>query len=130
MWTTFVVGARSIIGIIATTSCSQFRFLLFLLGTAIKFGLGVFLVHVHVHAIDIIKTKSCGEDCHLHLLTQFWVSAKSPLYLKVIIKLSHEVIDIIHLIHHQTRVVILLIAEVDAEKYLARIEYIIVIEQW
>ena len=100
------------------TTIASFSLFLLKFCHAVGFFLRVFLTKVYVHAVDILKTETGGKDCHLNLFAQFRVSPDTPLYLEIARETCHEVVDIIHLLHHQTGVIVLFIAEIDAKKYL------------
>ena len=81
-----------------------------------------------MHDVDILDTKTSGKDSDLNLLAKLRVSGESPLDFEVT-KLSHKVVDVVHLFHHQTVLAILLSAEGDREQNLFGIEHVVVVEQ-
>ena len=80
------------------------------------------------HTIYIFDTKTSSKDSNLNLLTKFEIGSQTPFDLKVTTELCHEVVDIIHLLHHQRRLTFLRTSERDREQDLLRIEDIIVIQ--
>ena len=88
------------------------------------------LLHVAVHSLYVFETETCCQYGNLDTASQLWVYGESPLQLEVISELLHEVVHIVHLIHGQTRIVLLLACEGDAQQDLLGVEYIVVVEQW
>src|SRR3712207_9214250 len=71
--------------------------------------------------VYILDTEARSEDGNLYLLAQFGVDGQSPLYFEVAAELGHEVVYVVHLIHHQARRVALLVAEVDGDRKSTRL---------
>ena len=128
MRTTLVLIAASISSVEALAAVGAVDFVLFLTRQTVDLFLSVFL-QVLVHSIHVLDTKTGGKYCDLDLLAQFGIDADTPFDFEIASETRHEVVDIVHFLHHQTGIVAILIAEVYTEKYLLGVEYIIIIEQ-
>ena len=53
------------------------------------------------HAVDAVNAEACGQNGNLDLLAQFRISGKTPFDFEVVAEFAHEVIDVVHLLHHQ-----------------------------
>ena len=83
-----------------------------------------------VHAVYILNTEARCKDSNLDPFTQFRVYGNSPFDFKVASKLRHEVVDIVHFLHHEARIVVLFIAEINAQQNLLGVEDVVVVQQW
>ena len=54
--------------------------------------------HISYH---VVKHKACGKDCHLHLLAQTLIIGYSELSLNIGIETAHEIMYLVHFVHHQ-----------------------------
>ena len=86
------------------------------------------LLDVAVHAFHVFESETGSQYGYLYSAAQLWVDGESPLQLEVFAEFLHEVVHIIHLVHSQTWVVLLLAGECDAQQNLLRVEYIVVVE--
>ena len=84
---------------------------------------------VIVAAFYVLQSESCCQDGDFYLAAQLRVDGKSPFQLEVVAELLHEVVDIVHLVHGETWIVLLLASESDAQEDLLGVENIIVVEK-
>ena len=88
------------------------------------------LLQSSLHAVDIGDAESCGEYGDLHALAQFRVDGHAPLDFEVAAELVHEVVYVVHFLHHEVVLAALLLVECNGEKNLLRVEDVVVVEQW
>ena len=119
---------RSVRAIIASHPLALNALALFLLGKARHFFRCAFLLALCQCLIYIGKSESCCEDSNLHLVTKCRIVSYTPLQFKIG-ELLHEVVNLSHLIHHQT-LVVSIICMSNREEYLLGVENIVIIEQW
>src|SRR5574344_2783177 len=124
---TLVFEVIALIAIVALTTLLTLCFFLLLLGNALCLFLCV-TTCMSMHDVDVLYTETSGEDSYLHLLAQFGVGGKSPLEFEVT-EFCHEVVDIVHLLHHQAVLTILLTPERYGEQNLLGVEHVVVVEQ-
>ena len=91
------------------------------------------LSDVDVHSVNVLDAETGSKDCYLHLLAKVGVESDTPLYLEVGTEALHEIVHFVHFLHHKTVVAVVaccaVLAEVDAEKNLLGVEYVVVVEQ-
>ena len=87
------------------------------------------LVDVAVHAVYVADAEARGEDGDLDLLAQLGIDGDTPLDLEAVVKLGHEVVHVVHLLHHEAVVAVLAVGEVDAKQNFLRVEDVAVVEQ-
>ena len=86
------------------------------------------LADVAVHAVYVADAEARGEDGDLHLLLQGVVDGNTPLQLEVGSEATHEVVDLVHLLHGQS-IGAILAAEGYGEENLLRVIDVVVVEQ-
>ena len=105
-----------------------FLFLLFFHQVRFLFSLFLFL-----HACYGIDVESSGKDGDLYLFTQFRVGGKSPLGFDIVAELFHEVIHLVHFLHHQfLRSAVFagfVLRETDTDEYFLGVEDVVVVEE-
>ena len=84
--------------IVVTTNSTK----LFLSSLLSKLFLSLMCTAVACHTVNSLNAESSCKDCHLHLIAKGWVEGETPFDFEVTTKLIHEVIDIVHLVHHQS----------------------------
>ena len=123
-----ILGGVAITAIITLSSFFVLGSLLFLFGNSSRLLLGM-LLEVSVHAFYVLQSESCCQDGDFYLAPQLRVDGKSPFQLEVVAERLHEVVDIVHLVHGETWIVLLLASESDAQEDLLGVENIIVVEK-
>ena len=81
------------------------------------------------HTVDIVDAEASGQNGDLDFLAQFGVGSQSPLDFEVVAELRHEVVDIVHLFHHERARAVLVAGKRDAEQYLLGVEHVVLVEQ-
>ena len=87
-------------------------------------------LEVAVHSLYILESETCCENGYLFAASQFRVNGKTPFQFEVVTEFLHKVVDIIHLVHGQARIIFLLACKCDAEQNLLRVEYVIIVKEW
>ena len=87
-----------------------------------------------VHFGHVLDAETGGENSYLHLLAKFRGERDTPLFLEVRAELLHEVVHLVHLLHHQATfvlclTVVALLGKVDAEQNLLGVEHVVVVEK-
>ena len=126
--TTLIALRGTLAAIITVTTVLTLSSLLLLGSNAVDVFLTLFL-QVTVHTVDALDTEAGSEDGDLHLLAQFEVGGKTPLDLEVVAELGHEVVHVVHLLHHQRLLAVLRTCERDGEQDLLGVEDIVIVEQ-
>ena len=129
MGAAFVFRRLAVAAVYALTARAAFGRLLLFLGAAFVLLLGV-LLHVAAHSVNVLYAEARGEDGNLDFVAQFGVGGESPFYLELGVKLRHEVVHVVHLLHHQAALAVaFLAAEGYAEKDFLGVENVVVVEQ-
>ena len=92
-----------------------------LLDSALLDALG----HGTMYAVD---AETGGQDGDLDFLTEFGVEGQTPFDFEIVVELLHEVVHVVHLVHHQSAVGVVA-GEGDVEQNLFGVEHIVVVEQ-
>ena len=75
---------------------------LFLSSLLGKLLLSLVCAAVLCHTVNSLNAEACCEDSHLHLVAEGWIEGETPFDFEVAAELGHEVVDIVHLVHHQS----------------------------
>ena len=75
---------------------------LFLSSLLGKLLLSLVCAAVLCHTVNSLNAEACCEDSHLHLVAEGWIEGETPFDFEVATELIHEVVDIVHLVHHQS----------------------------
>ena len=59
------------------------------------------LLDVRVHSVDVSDAEARSEDRYLHLVAEIGVETDTPLDFEVGTELLHEVVHLVHLLHHE-----------------------------
>ena len=124
-----VALALAVAAIVAVAAVLTLGFLLLLGGNAGGLLLRVAVLAVAGHAVDAVDAEAGGQDGDLHALAQLGVGGQSPLDFEVVAELAHEVVHVVHLLHHQRAGAVLVAGKRDAEQDLLGVEHVVLVEQ-
>ena len=83
---------------------------------------------VGAHFIYALQTEACSKQGDLYLAAKSGVGGQTPFCFHVVTELAHEVVDFVHLFHHEGTVLVVG-TEIDVEQDLLGVEYVVVVKQ-
>ena len=95
-----ILAGAAVLAVIAVAAVLSLSCLLFFGCNAVSLFLGAF-GEVAAHAVHVFNAEACGQDGNLHFVAQLGIGGQSPFDFEIAAKLGHEVVHVVHFLHHQ-----------------------------